>query len=186
MDESSNPSIADIIRDRRTINFFKPGIPPREIVLEGIELARWAPNHHLTEPWRFYLLSDAIKREIVDLNARMVTDAKGEEAGRAKRERWSHIPGWLVVTCLRSSDELRQKEDYAACCCAVHNLSLFLWSRGIGMKWTTGAVTRSEAFYDLIWVDPLVEDVVGLFWYGFPDEVPVSVRKPVSEILVEL
>lgn len=186
MHESSQPSIAEVIRDRRTINFFKPELPPRQTVLDGIELARWAPNHHLTEPWRFYLLSDSIKEEIVELNARMVTEAAGEEAGRAKRERWRHIPGWLVVTCVRSNDELRQKEDFAACCCAVHNLALYLWSRGIGMKWTTGAVTRTEAFYDLIWVDPVVEEVVGMFWYGYPDEVPVSVRRPVSEILVEL
>lgn len=186
MAEPSKQSIADVIRDRRTINFFKPGIPPREIVLQGIELARWAPNHHLTEPWRFYLLSDSIKEQIVDLNARMVAEDRGEDAGRAKRERWSRIPGWLVVTCVRSDDDLRQKEDYAACCCAVHNLALYLWSRGVGMKWTTGAVTRSEDFYDLVWIDPVVEEVVGMFWYGYPDEVPVSVRKPVSEVLVEL
>ena len=186
MSESVQQSIADVIRGRRTINFFKPQVPPREAVLDGIEVARWAPNHHLTEPWRFYLLSDAVKDEVVELNARLVTEAKGEKAGRAKRKRWSHIPGWLVVTCARSKDELRQKADYAACCCAVHNLALYLWSRGIGMKWTTGIVTRTEAFYDLIWVDPMVEEVVGLFWYGYPDEVPVSVRKPVSEILVEL
>jgi len=186
MVDTDGQTIADVIRGRRTINFFKPELPPRELVLEGLELARWAPNHHLTEPWRFYLLSDAVKHEIVELNARMVTEAKGEKAGRVKRERWRRIPGWLVVTCTRSADELRQKEDYAACCCAVHNLSLYLWSRGIGMKWTTGDVTRSEAFYDLIWVDPVVEEVVGMFWYGYPDEVPVSVRKPVSEILVEL
>lgn len=186
MDDLSRQSIAEIIRGRRTINFFKPEIPPREVLLEGIELARWGPNHHLTEPWRFYLLSDAIKQQVVELNTRLVTEAKGAVAGRAKRERWSRMPGWLVVTCARRSDPLRQKEDYAACCCAVHNLALYLWSRGVGMKWTTGPVIRTEAFYDLIWVDPVVEDVVGLFWYGYPDEVPVSVRKPVSEILVEL
>jgi nitroreductase len=186
MTDSAEPSVAELIRNRRTINFFKPELPPRELVLEGIDLARWAPNHHLTEPWRFYLLSDAVKQQVVELNARMVTEARGEKAGNAKRERWSGIPGWLVVTCLRSSDPQRQKEDYAACCCAVHNLALFLWSRGVGMKWTTGDVTRTEEFYDLVWVDPHVEEVVGLFWYGYPDEVPVSVRKPVSEILVEL
>lgn len=175
-----------MIRNRRTINFFKSDPPPREAVLDGIETARWAPNHHLTEPWRFYLLSEPIKQQIVDLNARIVTETKGEAAGREKHERWSRIPGWLVVTCARSNDELRQKEDYAACCCAVQNLALYLWSRGIGMKWTTGPVTRHEDFYDLIWVDPVVEEVVGLFWYGYPDEVPVSVRKSVAEIVVEL
>jgi nitroreductase len=186
MDDSSRQSIADLIRGRRSIDFFKSGLPPREIVLEGIELARWAPNHHLTEPWRFYLLSDQVKQQIVELNTRLVTEAGGEAAGLAKRERWSRIPGWLAVTCARSTDPLRQREDYAACCCAVQNLFLYMWSRGVGMKWTTGAVTRTEAFYDLIWVDPEVEEVVGLLWYGYPQEVPVSVRKPVTEIVVEL
>ena len=186
MSDSSRQTIADTIRDRRTINFFKPGIPPREILLEGIDAARWAPNHHLTEPWRFYLLSDAVKQQIVELNTRIVTEERGEEAGSAKRERWYGIPGWMVVTCIRSNDALRQREDYAACCCAVQNMALYLWSRGIGMKWTTGPVTRHEEFYDLVWVDPVVEEVVGLFWYGYPDEVPVSVRKSVAEIVVEL
>lgn len=186
MDDPSTQSIADVIRNRRTINFFKPEVPPRDIVLEGIEAARWAPNHHLTEPWRFYLLSDAVKQQVVELNARLVTETQGAEAGRKKRERWRLIPGWLVITCKRSDDALRQREDYAACCCAGQNLALYLWSRGVGMKWTTGPVTRSEEFYDLIWVDPVVEEVVGLFWYGYPDEVPVSVRKSVPEIVVEL
>ncbi len=181
MGEPSSQSIAGVIRDRRTINFFKPGIPPREIVLQGIELARWAPNHHLTEPWRFYLLSDTIKEQIVDLNARMVAEDRGEDAGRAKRERWSRIPGWLVVTCVRSDDDLRQKEDYAACCCAVHNLALYLWSRGVGMKWTTGAVTRSEDFYDLVWIDPVVEEVhvlVRLSGRGAGERAQARVRGP--------
>lgn len=186
MDDMSRQSIAGVIRGRRSIERFRAGLPPRELLLRGIDLARWAPNHHLTEPWRFYLLSDEVKDRVVDLNTRLVTEARGEEAGRAKRERWSRIPGWLVVTCARSADLLRQREDFAACCCAVQNLFLYMWSEGIGMKWTTGAVTRTEEFYDLIWVDPAVEEVVGLLWYGYPEEVPVGARKGVSEILVEL
>jgi len=186
MGDSTSEPVGQTIRNRRTINFFKPEPPPREAVLEAIDAARWAPNHHLSEPWRFYLLSEPVKRQVVELNARMVAEAQGEAAGRAKRERWSQIPGWMVLTCARSNDALRQREDYAACCCAAHNFALYLWPRGIGVKWTTGPVTRSESFYDLIWVDPVVEEVVGLFWYGYPEEIPVGVRKPVSEIVVEL
>lgn len=178
--------IPQLIRERRSINFFKPDIPPRELIYEGLDVARWAPNHHLTEPWRFYLISETVKNQIVELNAELVIKAKGEKAGEAKRQRWGGIPGWIVLTCVRSNDQLRQKEDYAACCCAVQNLSLFLWSHGVGMKWTTGAVTRDSRFYDLIWVDPDMEEVVGLLWYGYPDEIPVSVRKPVSEFTIEL
>lgn len=178
--------IAEMIRQRRSINFFKQEMPPREIILKAIDLARWVPNHHLTEPWRFYLLSEQCKKTIVDLNTDIVTNSKGKEAGEAKWKRWSSIPGWLVVTCLCCEDELRAREDYAACCCAVYAMCLYLWSHGVGTKWTTGEVTRDPRFYDAIWTDPNTETVVGLIWYGYPTEIPVTVRKPVSDIVVEV
>ncbi len=184
--EHDSLSLEELIRGRRSINFFEQEPPPRELILEAIDLARWVPNHHLTEPWRFYLLSENVKSTIVELNANLVAVKKGEEAAAAKRARWSSIPGWLVVTCLKSSDELRAREDYAATCCAIYALSLYLWSRGVGTKWTTGEVTRDERFYEAIWTDPKVEQVVGLVWYGFAAEVPVTARKPVSDILVEI
>lgn len=178
--------IDKIIRTRRTINFFGPGLPPEDLILEAIDLARWAPNHNLTEPWRFYLLSENTKSTIVELNADLVARDKGARAADLKRKRWSEIPGWLVVTSLKSSNELRTREDYAATCCAVYAMCLHLWSRGVGTKWTTGAVTRDPRFYEAIWTDPVVEQVVGLIWYGYAAEVPVSTRKPVSEIVVEI
>ncbi len=182
----SSTAIEDIIRTRRTINFFKSEPPPRELIVEGIDLARWAPNHHLTEPWHFYLLSAETIARVIEINTDIVSKARGAKAGAIKHKRWSTIPGWLVVTCERSDDPVRQQEDYAACCCAVHTLSLFLWSRGVGVKWTTGDVTRDPRFYDAVWVDPERESVVALLWYGYPAEIPVTVRKPVEQILVDV
>lgn len=175
-----------LLRGRRSINRFRPELPPRELILRAMDLARWAPNHHLTEPWHFYWLGRETRDAVIDLNARLVAAAKGEAAARMKRERWSSIPGWLVVTCDRSDAELRQQEDYAACCCAVQNMALYLWSAGVGMKWTTGDVTRDPGFYDLLWIDPSLETVVGLLWYGFPDESPEQVRSELSTRLVKL
>lgn len=177
---------ADLLRSRRTIHEFKAQTPPREIVLQGLELARWAPNHLLTEPWHFYLLGSETAQAIAELNAKLTTRIKGPEAGQAKLERWRRIPGWLVVTCENSNDPIQAREDYAACCCAIHNFSLYLWSEGIGVKWTTGAVIREPNFYDLIWVDPTLETVVALMWYGYPAEVPQTTRSPLSQVLVEL
>ena len=88
--------------------------------------------------------------------------------------------------CQNSDDEVRAKEDYAACCCAVHNFSLCLWAEGIGVKWTTGPVTRDDAFYDLLWIDRAVETVVGLIWYGYAAETPMTARKSLAEVMVEL
>lgn len=183
---AKSPTVAEVIRDRRTINAFQPGLPPKDLILRAIDLARWAPNHYLTEPWNFYLLSEKTKNKIVALNTELVRTAKGGDAAAAKQQRWSEIPGWMVVTCDRSEDPQRAREDYASCCCAIHSFSLFLWSEGVGVKWTTGDVTRDPRFYEYIWADPKLEEVVGLIWYGYPEEVPVTVRKPVSEIVIEI
>jgi nitroreductase len=180
-------AIEDVILGRRTIHNFTTDVPPFEQIEKAIELASWAPNHRHTEPWRFHQLGPATISAVVDLNARLVADKKGPAAGEAKRERWSTIPGWLVVTStLSPSDGELEKEDYAACCCAIQNLSLYLWAVGIGVKWTTGAVTRHSEFYRLLNVDPADRQIVGLLWYGFAANVAQQKRQPVGKILTRL
>ncbi|MGD9600552.1 MAG: nitroreductase [Gammaproteobacteria bacterium] len=180
-------SLADplirLLGARRTIHDFAPAEVSRARVIEAIEAACWAPNHHRTEPWRFYLLSREIGLQVADLNAELVRAKKGDEAADAKRRRWREMPGWLVLTCTRGDDAAREREDYAACCCAAQNLALALWVHGIGTKWGTGTVTRDPRFLALIGADPAREFVVGLFWYGFPAAVPRQVRKPVTDVL---
>lgn len=170
-------SIEELIIGRRTINNFKPDIPARQIIIDAIETAGWVPNHHLTQPWRYYLLNSDMIEQVINLNADLVTDKKGEQAGDLKRKRWASIPGWLVVTCERSDNKLLQQEDYAACCCSVYALSLILWNKGIGIKWTTGDVIRNRRFYNICWLDHLSQKVVGLLWYGYPDQIPVAQRR---------
>lgn len=187
MEPTAEDVVAATIRARRTIHLFKPHpVPALHQVRRAVELARWAPNHRLTEPWRFYLLGPSTAEALARLNASLVEAKRGPEAARIKLERWLEVPGWVVVTCARSEDPVREREDYAACCCAIQNLQLYLWSSGIGVKWTTGDVTREPRFYEIIGVEPARESLVGLLWYGYPAEVPSIGRKPVEEILVQL
>jgi nitroreductase len=182
-DSFSQSSLADVIRSRRTVDNFQPQLPPRESILRAIELARWAPNHKHTQPWRFHLLGPETAREIVRMNTEIVRAQKGDAAAEAKQQRWSAVPGWLAVTCDVSDDRIRAEEDYAACCCAVQNLALALWAEGVGVKWSTGEVTRMPEFARLLGFEPGERRIVGLFWYGYPTSVPESRRKPVDEII---
>lgn len=178
--------LAEVIRGRRTIGAFRSELPPRETVLAALELARWAPNHKKTEPWSVFWLGAETIRVIVDLNFRLLLTAKGAHEAELKRKKWAEIPGWLVITCRLAEDPLRRMEDYAACCCAIQNLTLALWSAGIGTKWSTGDVTRHPEFSKLIGVDPALHSVVGLIWYGYPSVVPEQTRRPVESFLCEL
>lgn len=177
---------AEVLRGRRTINLYLQTPVPDELVVEAIEAATWAPNHHVTEPWRFYTLGPETIDHCLDLCRDMVTEKKGEEAGIFKSRSWSEKPGWLVVTCRKSDDELRQREDYAACSAAVQNFMLYLWKAGVGSKWTSGAITRDKRFADIIGYDENQEFVVGLIWYGYPKLTPSQSRREVEEVHIEL
>jgi hypothetical protein len=54
------------------------------------------------------------------------------------------------------------------------------------MKWTSGPVIRDPSFYELLWIDPEIETVIGLIWYGYPDEAPASHRRDLDCSVVEL
>ena len=175
-----------VLRGRRSIDFFAPDAVAIDTVRAAIEVARWAPNHRLTEPWRFYLLGPATLRPCIDLAVELEIAKKGERAGPIRRARLEAVPGMFVLTNARSEDPLLEREDYAACCCAAQNLMLYLWWKGIGVKWTTGGITRQARFYELLGIDSAKESVVGLFWYGVPKVIPTQKRRSVEEIVTEL
>ena len=176
--------LIDLISDRRTINNFKAELPPRDLILEAIKSARWVPNHHLTQPWNVYFPNPSMIKQIIELNANLVASIKGENAAEKKRQRWSNIPGWLIVTCDLSTDELQMQEDYAACTCFIYAFSLILWNQRIGAKWTTGNVIRDDGFYDICWIDKSSQKVVGLIWYGYPYDIPdPQPRRDLDEIV---
>jgi len=177
--------LAERIRSRRTTNLFLKQEVSTQLLRDAIELARWAPNHHLTEPWHFYLLGDEMKTASAELIRTIVTENKSAEMGEHKFRAASAIPGWLVVTCKKSDDELRGREDYASCCCAIQNILLYLSEAGVASKWTTGLITRDQRFFDLLGIDAQIEYVVGLIWYGFPKLLPTQSRKDVDEIVTE-
>ena len=177
--------LAERIRSRRTTKLFLKQEVDKKLVRSAIEVARWAPNHHLTEPWHFYMLGEKMVQSCIELIGSIATERKGPDIGAFKVQSARTIPGWLVVTCDRSEDELRQQEDYASCCCAIQNLTLYLSEAGVACKWTTGAITRDERFFDLLGLDIREVFVVGLIWYGYPKILPEQNRLAVAEILTE-
>ena len=176
----------EVLRGRRTINLFLQTPVPAKLVHDAIEVATWAPNHHVTEPWAFYVLGKQTKATCLDLIRDIVTARKDAKAADFKAKNWSEKPGWLVVSCRRSKEPALQQEDLAACSAAVQNLMLYLWKAGVGSKWTTGDITRDPRFLDIVGIDADQELVVGLICYGYPKVIPDQVRKPTTEVLTEL
>ena len=186
-DDDEVRAIAELIRSRRTINLYQPDPVAKQVLLDAIELARWAPNHKLTQPWRFYLFGPETTAAAIDCWSAYEAERKGAPQGEARRKRLESIPGHFVLTSARDPDTVIDLENYAACCCAAQNLMLYLWQRGVGAKWTTGAITREERLYRVLAIDSSVERIVGYFWYGRPKVVaPPQPRRAVEDIVERL
>ena len=123
-----------LVRERRTVALFKPEAPPRELLLAAVDAARWAPNHHLTEPWRFYLLGSKALRAMIDIAEELTLAKRGAGAAKTRRKLLDAVPEWMAVTCRRSEDAFREREDYGACCCAIQNCMLCLWGERPGLQ----------------------------------------------------
>jgi nitroreductase len=122
------------IRTRRTHKAFAPEPVPDEVLEELLELARWAPNHNLTNPWRFRVLGP---RSLAALK-----DAAGPEAA-GKLDR---APTLVAVTSRRSdADPVADEEDLCATACAVYAVLLGAHARGLVGYWRTPGVLRTAA-----------------------------------------
>ncbi|MFQ6004091.1 MAG: nitroreductase [Woeseia sp.] len=178
--------LAERIRGRRTIEFFLRTPVDRRVVLDAIEVARWAPNHRVTQPWHFYVLGDETMAANVELVRQITTEKYDAKKGEFKARAAARIPGWLVVTCRRSDDDILQREDYASCCCAIQNLMLYMSEAGVGTKWATGAIAEDKRFLELLGADQEKELVVGILRYGYPKITPTQSRNDLGEFVTEL
>src|ERR1700738_3554554 len=121
----------EAIRTRRTHKAFAPEPVPRDLLDELLELARWAPNHHLTNPWRFRVLGPAALARL--------KEAAGPEAA-AKLDR---APTLVVATALGSEYLVQDQEDLCATACATYAVLLAAHGRGLAGYWRTPAVLRT-------------------------------------------
>lgn len=183
--------VMEAIASRRTIFKFESEPVPRDTLERVFEAGIWAPNHRVTEPWRFIALGDQVRETLAKRYAEIqiekcpegADDETRRKAGELGYAKFKSKPTIVAVTCLRVGDEHRKLEDYAAACCAMQNVALAAWSEGIGMQWSTGPITLEPATYKMLGADPETEYMVGFFYMGTPIDVPVPRRKPLSEVM---
>jgi nitroreductase len=171
-------NVQELILTRRTIHDYQPGAIPEGAVERAATAAMAAPNHRMTEPWRFVRVGPQGRRALVDISAELKGGAAalGEPALEKLRAKMLNPAELLVVCRVLHDDADIAREDYAAIACAVQNAMLSFWSEGVGSKWSTGAVTTDERTYATLGVDPKAEEIVGFLWAG--QALRVDLPKP--------
>jgi nitroreductase len=162
------------IRTRRTHKRFDAQPVAREIVEELLGLARWAPNHFLTEPWRFRVLGPESFERLVAAGA------------PNERDKLGRAPTLVVASAKLTGDDFQSREDLLATACAVYVVLLAAQARGLASYWRTPRLLRSPEGRAAVGL-PDDEEFVALIHLGSPVDRPLAKpRKPPAEYVTFL
>jgi nitroreductase len=167
--------VEEAIRTRRTHKVYGPEPVDRATLLELFDLARWAPNHHLTNPWRFRVVGPQAL-------AALKLAAGGEAAGKLDR-----APTLVVVSVVQGGeDAVADEEDLLAAGVAAYIVLLGAHARGLVGYWRTPDVLRTPAGRAAAGV-PDGERAIGLLHLGpARQEQPPPARHDVAHVVTFL
>lgn len=183
----------DAIARRVSTRAFQPRAVPRDVLARLLDAAVRAPNHKLTEPWRFAVLTGASRDRYAGIRrtnrAAKFADPAAPDAAQAIEKTWreSHdTPAIVVVMCAVSDDAVRREEDYGAAMMATQNLLTAATAEGLGTWVRTGGIMDEPALKELARC-PADHRIVALVSVGYPaaDEPPRR-RTPAAEKTVWL
>src|SRR6059058_2626031 len=159
---------SELIRSRRTHKSFGPDPVPREMLDDLLELARWAPNHHKTNPWRFRVVGP---ETLVRLK---------EAAGAAEAPKLDRAPTLVIGSAVLSGDLQQDEEDICATAAAIYAVLLAAHARGLAGYWRTPRVLRTKAGREAVGL-PDGERFLGLIHLGAArGEPPAPERAPLE------
>ena len=184
-------SVYEAIFGRRMAKEFTDAEVSHETIERLLDAAIWAPNHRLTNPWRFFVLEkdSPIRQQISDLAWQAAYDnvvnpnpEQKKASADASKNRVLNAPAMLYAYSVPGPNEETTQENYASVCCAVHNMALAAVAEGLVMDWSTGGISKLPGLSQLLGAD---EDwaMVGVLFIGEPVNVPASRREAAPSIV---
>jgi len=164
--------VIEALRERRSIGKLDGDVSEADL-RELIEFATWAPNHKLSEPWRFTVLRGAARERFGALWAELAgreTDLTGEQRDEFLRRtafKPMRAPVIVAVSVRTNEQPVRAVEDFAAASAAVQNMLLGAHAKGLGAIWRTGEVAYWDEVKTFLGIDP-TDRIVGFVYVGRP------------------
>src|SRR5436190_1055210 len=174
----------EAIRTRRAVKEYLDKPIPKEWIEELLAAAHWAPNHHLTHPWRFHVFTGEGRERLVSARqtaVRAAAERKGEPVSEENLEfarmKCYSAPAIIIVSMVNDEKPIMDRENYAACWCAIENLLLAATARGLGSYPSTGD------WIDFNFVGPVLgltenERPVACIFLGYSEQETMGKRLP--------
>lgn len=164
-------TLDELAAARRTHKAFGSDPVSRETLTALFAVARLAPNHHLTQPWRFRVLGPETLERLK------------EAAGASEAAKLERAPTLVLATAALSGDLVADEEDVCATAAAIMLVLLAATERGLASYWRTPGILRTPRGRETAGV-PDGERVLGLLHFGPPEREPAPrEREPVEAYL---
>ena len=181
--------IESVIRDRRTLppEQYSDRKVHRELVEQILTNATWAPNHGLTQPWRFTVFMEGSQLGMAAKMSELYQDQAGAQASEQTAQKLlARGTRSSVIIALGldhdASGRFPEWEDRAALAAAVQNMYLTATAQGLGALWSTPSFISSKGMVDLLgWGEQVI--CAGIFYLGYPSgDWPQGHRKPLEYV----
>lgn len=169
--------VLEAMRTRASLAKLKPDAVPRELIEQLLEAAIWAPNHKMTEPWKFWIWSGHSRQRLanafIENYRRDHPDADSEELngpGRKTAGRILAAPVTIVVTADVGRNETETLENFVSASVAIEHILLAAHALELGAYWRTGdgAYTKPNAVLELLDL-PQSARLAGFVLLGYPE-----------------
>lgn len=177
----SNEQVFNLIQSRRTCYQFldsnKYPVDNQQLQI-CLQAATYAPNHKLTQPWRFWVIGDNYKNKLAHIYAdnraskkQSITEDDCYQCFYDLAvEKFTKIPKVILVGQVIAKHAKIEKEDYAACACAIQNFQLMAWQQQLGVQWSTGPILEDLRTFELLDINPQEVSLVGALYVGNIDK----------------
>lgn len=153
------------------------------VVKQMLENASLAPNHKLTEPWRFVVFTGHGMKRLAEIQAQCYKEVTTGN-GSYREERYQSLltkpmqSSHIIVVGMKRDERKSppEIEEAGAVFCAIENMYLTAAAYGIGCYLSTGGITyfeEAKALFDLGPDDRLI----GFMHVGVPKAWPAEVRR---------
>src|SRR4051794_16349722 len=138
--------VFEAILTRRSTGKMTDETPSREAIEQILEAATWAPNHHVTEPWRFVVIAGEARERLGEVMAKSKIDRRLAEGrispdGEFEALKRKALRSPVIIAVAVEPGEATgpaEIEEIAAGAAAIQNMLLTAHALGFAAAWRTG------------------------------------------------
>lgn len=161
-------SLETIIKNRVSQKGYTDQEVSRELVLELLDIAVYAPNHKMRQPWRFIVIDGQGKNKLRHQYLSRL-DGDHKEKASVAFDKMSKAPMLIAFLMPTSLDFDVEFEDIQANASVVQNFLLLAEEAGLSTHWKTPGFIKTDGFKEILGVKEK-ELVAGIIMIGYADE----------------